>query len=194
MSDRAEKLTHLGWAIDSRTKNQKSSLRLLILFENYEAFWKTKKFSRAAQDLVAVAFSLWRAAFLAQKKSTRSLVFDAGRNFLEKFTEDNAIGFPQDKTSNEWTFNYYTRNARQSLEMLAEYWPDVVPKYEGRKRKPTERWDYCQGVLDDSIVNFEKLLAGMKADRDRQQQAAKTRTERKIRRKKVRTMTLQSRP
>ena len=78
------KLAHLEWAIHSRAENQICSLRLLGLFEKYEDTWKTRKFSRAAQDLIAVSFSLWRAAFLADKTSKRADVFDHGRNLLEK--------------------------------------------------------------------------------------------------------------
>ena len=62
-----EKLEHLEWAIKSRAQNQRSCLTLLTLFENYSEFWKERKTARAAQDLVSVAFSLWRAAFLAEK-------------------------------------------------------------------------------------------------------------------------------
>jgi hypothetical protein len=43
----------------------------LALFDKYEDTWKTRKFSRAAHDLIAVSFSLRRAAFLADKTNTR---------------------------------------------------------------------------------------------------------------------------
>src|SRR5271168_3806411 len=42
------------------------------LFELYDDFWKGKEAAKAAQDLVAVAFSLWRAAFLAEKSGKRT--------------------------------------------------------------------------------------------------------------------------
>jgi hypothetical protein len=63
-----EQELHLQWAISIRARNQLCSLNLLALFEEYEEQWKTKKFARAAQDLSAAAFSLWRAAFLAGGK------------------------------------------------------------------------------------------------------------------------------
>src|SRR4051812_43100849 len=88
---------HLEWAIESRAKNQRACLRLLNLFEAHEDFWKSKEASRAAQDLVAVAFSLWRAAFLAEKSGKRSEVFAHGREFLRRIIEDNAISYVQDK-------------------------------------------------------------------------------------------------
>lgn len=187
------KLEHLEWAIHSRAKNQRCSLRLLALLKKYEDTWKTKKFSRAAQDLIAVAFSLWRAAFLADKTSKRADVFNHGRDFLEKVIEDNAISYPQDKNSREWTFNYYTRNARASLQQLAEHWDGVAQPYMGKKRKPDERWDYCQELLDKNVENFEKLLAERKAKSDSAHQARKVRDERRLRRRTVRALTLADR-
>jgi hypothetical protein len=47
---------------------------------------------------------LWRAAFLADKTGKRAVVFNHGRIFFEKIIKDNAISYPQDKTSREWTF------------------------------------------------------------------------------------------
>ena len=151
-------IDHLKWSIDRRAKNQNFSLKLLYLFEVYQDKWKSKKFSRAAQDLLAVSFSLWRAVFLANKTSRRVEVFNHGKIFLKKVIEDNAITYPTDKASLEWTFNYYTRTARYSLQHLAEYWPDQVSKYEGKTRNPTERWDYCQELLDVAVSNFENTL------------------------------------
>jgi hypothetical protein len=191
MSD--SKLKHLEWTIKSRNSNQMCSLRLLALFSNYETNWKTKKFARAAQDLTAAAFSLWRAAFLADKTGRRVEVFAHGKAFLERVIEDNAISYPQDKISREWTFNYYTRNARSSLQTLHKYWPDTVPVYEGKKRNATVRWEYCQQLLDEAVIGFEKLLNDRKSQADRAKRAKTVRVERKKRRAKVRKITLAER-
>jgi hypothetical protein len=162
MASEEDKLRHLEWALKSRAENQACSLRLLKLFSDYPDVWKTKKFARAAQDLVAVAFSLWRAAFLADKSGRRSEVFVHGKSFLEKLIEDNSIAYVQDKTAREWTFNYYTRNARSSLQVLATYWPESVPAYEGKKRGPAERWEYCQKLFAEAVAGFEKRLSTRK--------------------------------
>jgi hypothetical protein len=63
-------IEHLEWAIQSRARNQQTCLRLLRSFERHEKRWQTKKYAPIAQDLLAVAFSLWRAAFLADRKGT----------------------------------------------------------------------------------------------------------------------------
>src|SRR5437763_10528488 len=178
MTTSETKLDHLDWAVESRYRNQKCSLRLLRLFENYGEIWKTKKFARAAQDLSAVSFSLWRAAFLADKTGRRTEVFAHGKDFLERIIEDNSISYPQDRRSKEWTFNYYTRNARSALQNLHKYWEDVAPEYQGKKRNSIERWEYCQELIDQAVSNFESLLREQTAERDRAQQARTRRTER----------------
>jgi hypothetical protein len=192
MASAQNKLTHLGWAIQSRAKNQACALRLLALFEKDRDTWKTKKYSRAAQDLIAVSFSLWRAAFLADKTGKRSEVFEHGRIFLERVIEDNSISYPQDKTSREWTFNYYTRNARSSLQELAKFW-EISPAYEGKKRNPEERWDYCQSLLDQNVMRFEALLQKREKRLSERATATQVRQDRKSRRRTVRQMTLKDR-
>src|SRR6266436_4940320 len=104
-----KKLEHLEWAVESRARNQRCAVRLLRLFMEYEEQWKTQRWARAAQDLLSVSFSLWRAAFLADKTAKRAAVFSHATDFLEKIIEDNAISYLQDRKCNEWTFNYYTR-------------------------------------------------------------------------------------
>jgi hypothetical protein len=192
MAKKEVNLEHLEWAIQSRAKNQKSCLKLLVLLENHADFWNAKKASKAAQDLIAVAFSLWRAAFLAEKSGKRSEVFAHGRDLLEKVIEDNAISYLQDKNSREWTFNYYTKNARSSLTLLSKYWEEV-PSYKGMARSPKERWDYCQELLDTSISNFEDKLKSRAAAKERRENARKTREGAKQRRAKVREITLSQR-
>jgi len=192
MAQTNHKLEHLDWAIKSRAQNQRSCLALLTLFENDSEFWKEKKAARAAQDLVAVAFSLWRAAFLAEKTGKRADVFAHGRDFLAKLIEDNAISYVQDKNSKEWTFNYYTKNARSSLTLLNKYWNEV-PSYEGKTRAARERWDYCQSLLDVAINNFELTLGSRKAQKDKRAEARTVREGAKRRRAKVREITLSQR-
>src|SRR3569833_1345530 len=120
----SQKMQHLEWAVQARTRNQQSALRLLRLFEEHADQWKTTKWARAAHALLSASFSLWRAAFLADKSGLRDMVFSQAREFLERIVEDNAISYTQDRKSREWTFDYYSRNARSSLEILAKYWPE----------------------------------------------------------------------
>jgi hypothetical protein len=164
--DAAKKLEHLRWAVKSRARNQECAIRLLDLFLEYEDKWKTKDWSRAAQDLLSVNFSLWRAAFLADKTAKRDEVFAHAKLFLQRIIETNAISFSEDRTSKEWTFNYYTRNAKCALEALHEHWATMrklpVPQYKDATRTPTEKWTYCQDLLDETVTVFEAELQSMR--------------------------------
>jgi hypothetical protein len=193
VTSKTNKVTHLQWAINSRSRNQTAALRLLELFVKYENLWKAQKLSRAAQDLIGVTFSLWRAAFLADKSGRRADVFDHGRLFLERLIEDNAIAYPQDKTCREWSFNYYTRSARSSLQVLNEYWPVEAPRYVAKKRNATQRWEYCQDLLDQAVAGFEGRLRKTQATNEHIADAKARRVARKKKRAIVRNLTLTAR-
>lgn len=190
---KAEKVKHLQWAVESRARNQRCAVRLLRLFVEFETQWKTRTWARAAQDLLSVSFSLWRAAFLADKTAKRIAVFADATDFLEKLIEDNAISYLQDRKCKEWTFNYYTRNARAGLEMLNRFWPEMVPPYVGEKRTPVQRWEYCQSLLDTAVERFEAAAQKMRANADAATQAKATRLAAKERKTKSRAITLANR-
>lgn len=185
----AEKFEHLEWAINSRTRNQQSNLKLLKLLEEHTDEWKAKRNAPIAQDLIAVAFSLWRAAFLADKSGKRSEVLSHGMVFLETVVRDNAIGFPQDKKSQEWTFNFYTRNARYALEHLHKLRSDIVPEYKLATRLPKVRWDYCQNLFDDTLTAFDKSFRESVQQKQRVKDTHGRRETRKAQRATVRKLT-----
>ena len=162
MTAETDKTKHFNWLIESRHRNQTCSLQLRLLLREYEKKWKTKKYSVAAQELVSVSFSLWRAVFLAEKTGNRAAVFDDGLKFLERVIEDNSIAYAQDKQMREWSFNYYTKAARFSLEYLHRLWPDISPEYAKQTRSPKERWTYCQECLESSILQFRTLFEATK--------------------------------
>jgi hypothetical protein len=193
MNANQDKLNHLDWSVRGRARNQTCSISLLRLFEKYESNWKSRKYSRAAQALIAISFSLWRAVFLADKTGKRANVFAQGKEFLERVIEDNAISYIQDKNAREWTFNYYTRNARSWLEELAMHWPSQVPKYQREQRGPKDRWDYCQDLLSKAVSNFEDHLDKRKIDAEKRRSIRARRTQKRQQRKTVRALTLASR-
>jgi hypothetical protein len=192
-STQSIKLEHLQWAIESRAQNQRCAVRLLRLFMEYEEQWKTKRWAGAAQELLSVSFSLWRAAFLADKTAKRAAVFSHATNFLEKIIEDNAISYVQDRQCNEWTFNYYTRNARTALETLNKSWPEQVRVWARQTRAPTERWRYCQALLDGAVEQFEVAARALQAKRNSKEKTKERRLASKARRRKVREITFASR-
>jgi len=128
---------------------------------------------------------------LSRKSGKRSEVFAHGRAFFIKIIEDNAISYVQDKNSPEWTFNYYTKNARSSLTLLNKYW-DEDPGYKEMTRPARERWNYCQELLD-TIINFEKTLVTKAAAEAERATARKVKQEAGQRRAKSRAITLATR-
>jgi hypothetical protein len=186
----AEKLKHFSWAVDARARNQRSALRLYDLFTRHRPKWTSQKGARAAQNLLAVTFSLWRAAFLADKTARRLNVFDEGVEFLERLIADNAISYVQDRKSKEWTFNYYTKNAKAALRELSEggFRYAKAKPYEEDNRTPTQRWTYCQDLLDDALTYAEKAMSAPPSASKRSQRQ-QTKIGRKERRKISRSFT-----
>ena len=152
-----ETISYLKWAIESRYKNQKSAVKLFQLLEKYPHRWKKMKYSLAARTLVGITFSLWRAAFLADKTDEKGKARAHAKEFLKRVIQDNAIGFSQDRTWNEWTFDYYTDYARLSLISLASDWGDeFVPSWKHQTYiEPMEEWDYAQKLLNITINRFK---------------------------------------
>ena len=154
MAEEVDRTEHFQWLVDARDRNQRCSLKLRLLLKEHEKRWKTKQNSMGSQELISVSFSLWRAVFLAEKTGKRSAVFDDGLKFIERVIEDNAIAYAQDKAMREWSFNYYTRAARYSLEFLHNSWPGVCPAYVKATRMPKKRWEYCQTLLEKAVEAF----------------------------------------
>lgn len=189
--EKIDRTDHFQWLVASRHRNQTCSLELRLLLRDYENKWKSGTLSAAAQELISISFSLWRAAFLAEKTGKRAAVFRDGFMFLEKVIEDNAIAYVQDKAMREWSFNYYTRAARFSLEYLHGRWPRVSPEYVKATRTPKERWEYCQELLEIAVQRFRAHLENPKPRRPpskAQRSKARPKAETKANRRTVRKL------
>lgn len=155
---------HLEWLILSRMRNQNACLRLFNLFEKYTVQAKGKELRAASQLLVAAAFSLWRAAFLADKTGQREAVFNDARAFLATLLTNNAINYPQDRASREWTFNYYMTNANDALVRISNRWENVasvLSKCERVTKGTTNsrrRWNRHQNALETALDLYEQDL------------------------------------
>jgi len=114
--------------------------------------------STDAQDLAAIAFSLWRAVFLADRRGTTEAKMADAKDFVEKMLTDNAIAFTQDRTAREWTFSYYTDNAWYRLKDLGH--KNLVPP--SGKRTARNRWDYLEDAFEDAVFNFSRKLTSRK--------------------------------
>lgn len=155
---------HLKWVVDSRYANQRAAVRLFNLFETHLTKVRSKRFSTISQRMVSVCFSLWRAAFLSDKTGKRSAVVDDAKAFLGKMLTDNAITYPQDRSTREWTFNYYIANAESVLLKLSANWKEIQDKIsEPRKRSKTKtvsmtRWNRYHDAFIIAMDRFEQAL------------------------------------
>jgi hypothetical protein len=160
---------HLTWLIQSRMRNQNACLRLFNAFEKFPTAANGMELRAKSQTLVAVGFSLWRAAFLADKTGQRDAVFADAHAFLAELLTNNAINYPQDRASREWTFNYYMTNANEALIRLSERWPDittVLSRYEKVTKKSTNsrrRWNRHQNAFDAALDAYERDLKAASA-------------------------------
>jgi hypothetical protein len=161
---------HLDWLIQSRGRIQSSSVKLYRLMDEYPDRLKGDDYLNVSQALVATAFSLWRAAFLADKTGMRDDVFEDAKSFLSKVIVDNAIGFSQDRTHRDWTFNYYVSSAESRLRWLSNNLLGFQngfsrqPFQQGGKSKPKQRWEICQDALETAL---DRLADSLSAKRKR---------------------------
>lgn len=104
-----------------------------------------------------MCFSLWRAAFLADKTGKRHAVVEHAKTFLGKMIIDNAITYPQDRNAREWTFNYYTDNAKGGLLTLAKRWNSVGAVLAAKRKVPKEsttsqrRWNRYDDAFENAV-------------------------------------------
>lgn len=118
---------HLRWAINQRAKIQHTLLALYEYLEHHdptEAPWPHTSF---VDDLVAAAFSLWRAAFLGENQRVFETVQAAQRAFLQKVITTNAITFNDDQANAAWSFGFYTLNAMYRLKSAFESAESALP-------------------------------------------------------------------
>ena len=117
-----------------------------------------------AKTLVSIGFSLWRAAFLADKSGELEETNEHATYFLGEMLETNAITFTQDKKARGFTFNYYLANVRFRL---AEFKGDnsdfevdqhLLKRGKLKKMKPTERWRAYQKAFEKAVNHFEARL------------------------------------
>jgi hypothetical protein len=109
-------IEHLKWAIDCRADIQ-HTLLALYTFVRRPSPDDQRDWVRPSllDDLIAAAFSLWRAAFLAEHVRTADSIRDAQRRFLATVIATNAINLPDDRKNSAWSVSFYLENAKHRL-------------------------------------------------------------------------------
>ena len=88
--------------------------------------------------LLAAAFSLWRAAFLADPTRKWEDIYTHATRFFDLLIKDNAINYPQDQANRAYSAGYYLNNAKFRLH---EIWTKIPDHYEQQNRsKFTPFW------------------------------------------------------
>ncbi len=153
---------HLKWLVESRKQNQEVSALLYELMT--PKFWKKGKLGYEAKTLIGIGFSLWRAAFLADKSGELKETNAHAMYFLGEMLETNAIAFTQDKKARGFTFNYYLANVRFRLAEYKDDNPDfevdqrLLKKGKLKSMRPTDRWRAFQQAFEDAVSHFEDRL------------------------------------
>jgi hypothetical protein len=148
------------------------------LFEKYPTQINDASHSKYAQKLVAIAFSLWRAAFLSDARGQIDSKVQHAEGFLRKLLTDNMISFAQDREWREWSVNYYIDDARYRLVELGRWWDDkelsnLEPPKDRRNAK--RRWDLAHQAFKKAVANFTADLKSGKNKKQLRQRSTKGR-------------------
>jgi|HubBroStandDraft_2_1064218.scaffolds.fasta_scaffold131831_2 hypothetical protein len=108
-------LKYMTWAIDKRADIQHTMVALYeyVCSQPIDA----QKFDdRYLLDhLIAAAFALWRAVFLADTLRGMEDIRRSQERFLEKVITENTITFADDKANRHWTVELYLEGAKLRL-------------------------------------------------------------------------------
>jgi hypothetical protein len=110
-------IERLAWAIGARERSQRLLLALYGFGKEKGYGSPESEEARVFSVLVAVAFSLWRAAFLADAPTrTWPEALDDVQEFLKTALRTNAIAFSTEHARQGWTAGYYLKNALLRLQ------------------------------------------------------------------------------
>jgi hypothetical protein len=159
----ADKLADLEWLVESRSRNQRSTLALYkLLLTHKKKLDRSRRQRAAAQMLLSSAFSLWRAVFLADIKQDRGALLQDIEGFLVELIQNNAITYVQDRKHRDWTFRYYVDNARARLKNLNRIFKELGFAFElpgeSKGKTPQDWWLTHQTALEGAIEQFESIL------------------------------------
>jgi hypothetical protein len=159
----ADKLADLEWLVESRSRNQRSTLALYkLLLTHKKKLDRSRRHRGAAQMLLGSAFSLWRAVFLADIKQGRGDLLHDVESFLVELIQNNAITYVQDRKHRDWTFRYYVQNARERLKELNIAFKNLGFAFElpgeSKGKSPQDWWLTHQVALEGAIDQFESIL------------------------------------
>ena len=118
-------------------------------------------YAQLAQELAAIAFSLWRAVFLSDlTEEVEKQIIDV-QTFLGTLISHNAIAYQQDRISREWSFQYYLSNARERLLNIARQGSLTVlevNEVDREARSAKEDWEIAESALKKAVERFAEMM------------------------------------
>lgn len=171
-------LQDLEWLVLNRSRNQKSTLDLYKLMDREkDQLGKSRRDRAFAHCLLGICFSLWRAVFLANIKQSKGALLTDAKKFLKELIETNNISFQTDLRSNDWSFRYYTQNARDRLKYLNGSFKirnlSFTLPGEPVGRTAQEWWESHQDSLELAVTTFEVFLQQNREKRERDARSSK---------------------
>lgn len=166
---------HLEWLVERRSAVQAELLRILKLIRSRDAeLNRDVRLLGITHLMIGSAFSLWRAVFLGNVTLGRERIAQKAEEFLELLIADNAIGYPQDRMTSEWTFGYYLNNATCRIGELSSRSPafsSVLKQNDIHEMKwqiiadfdPRALWDRAFLALHLAVVNAGSIFEEAKA-------------------------------
>ena len=150
---------HFDWLVAGRSRNQKATLDLYKLVETNEGELSASiSHQTILNDLVGIAFSLWRAVFLSDLTGDVADRLADAKRFLQSLIAHNAVLYQTDFTAREWAFEYYLDNALFRLARLPTgiMPPSAVIKTVGTAK---DAWTNAQAALEHAIATFAEMIA-----------------------------------
>jgi hypothetical protein len=153
--------THFKWLIAGRAANQKSTVALYEIIDSYrDIVLPDVELMKAAQDLLGIAFSLWRAVFLSDTTGDYEDQIADAEKFLVSLIADNTVLYVTDKNARNWSFRYYLDNAVYRLRELAASRLALVDGADLARMAESEKdeWLHAQESLTKAIARFETIF------------------------------------
>lgn len=145
-------IEHLRWAIDCRADIQHTLLALYTFVRRPSLDQRDWVRPHLLDDLIAAAFSLWRAAFLAEHVRTADSIREAQQRFLATVIATNAINFPDDRRNSAWSVSFYLENAKHRLMKAHQIAQHYMDHESLKKVLPLVR---LQGTNDVKLTRYE---------------------------------------
>lgn len=159
------------WLVQNRSRIQRHMLELDQFWAEMKESGVEREFWPAFGMLIGIAFSLWRAVFLAPRGKPEAVnEIEQGLKFLGILIDTNAIGFPQESENWRWAAGYYLNNAMLRLHALGTdsatrrilEGDDLLLLADFQPGRPIYNVD-VQEMWERSVYGFSLVFSRMKA-------------------------------